>query len=366
MDRRSSQAASSLKSLLITGAIILLTAETASGAAISQGVCDSCCDLAFDGLAGFEEPACQAGCLNVVTETQIDASDLLAISDPFFRAACDAHKDECKVGLDWIADGFTSRSLTSNGNVLDGTPKFCVSPGNFSSTNAPSASPTTPAPVTPTRSPTSEPTPAPARKIDDGIDYVAPLAGGIGSLAGLSIVLYALYRYTKRQYIEDQKGFERKEGKGWISSEAKPVVAPPRPKILGPPPGLGPPGLGPSSVPPGSSTYSTGTGSYSGQTNALQTVPPAQVVFVYEDEEGEHAQGGSERQAQQPPAQQEQNLQKPFRAIADFEPEHSDELAVREGDQVMGIRPIDENWWLAEADGRKGIVPLNFLEEVDL
>jgi len=52
------------------------------------------------------------------------------------------------------------------------------------------------------------------------------------------------------------------------------------------------------------------------------------------------------------------------RATFDFDPEHNDELTLREGDIVVVTEKRDDGWWRGRVGGREGLFPGNYVEEI--
>lgn len=51
-------------------------------------------------------------------------------------------------------------------------------------------------------------------------------------------------------------------------------------------------------------------------------------------------------------------------AIADFEPQEQNDLTLRRGDRITITKSIDQNWYEGELNGRKGIFPKSFVENI--
>lgn len=311
-------------------------------------VCEACCEVVLPSSSPtlFEKnAACEGGCTNLVTIAQIDADDLDALP-PFKKQACSVHNLECKVGVDWASSAFTTRNVPDSvGNILNGTTRFCAPPGVIDNTAGPTVSPTTSAPTTPTLFPSTSPTHSPTITIPSNpIDTTTALIASLGGLGGLTLIVGLIYLRSKRSYEKDQKERMRKSDKAWISKEMalKPSPVrppPPQEEFLGPPPGMGPPGLDPPK-------------------------PKGEIEIIYNDGQQEVA-GMATPFMDEDVDENETNMQKPFRVIAAFEAENPDELSVNEGDVIYGVRPLNIDWWIAESNGVRGIVPLNFLEEIN-
>ena len=58
--------------------------------------------------------------------------------------------------------------------------------------------------------------------------------------------------------------------------------------------------------------------------------------------------------------------QKPlFRALYSYAGQHDDELAFNAGDVITLISKDEEAWWKGEIDGRQGVFPSNYVEEMN-
>jgi hypothetical protein len=67
--------------------------------------------------------------------------------------------------------------------------------------------------------------------------------------------------------------------------------------------------------------------------------------------------GGSEKAAEP---------QKPqFKALFSYAGQNEDELAFNAGDVISLISKDEEAWWKGEIDGRTGVFPSNYVEEVN-
>eukprot|EP01089_Gocevia_fonbrunei_P012237 TRINITY_DN2832_c0_g1_i1.p1 TRINITY_DN2832_c0_g1~~TRINITY_DN2832_c0_g1_i1.p1 ORF type:complete len:295 (+),score=59.92 TRINITY_DN2832_c0_g1_i1:77-961(+) len=51
------------------------------------------------------------------------------------------------------------------------------------------------------------------------------------------------------------------------------------------------------------------------------------------------------------------------KALYDFEPQHDDELMLREGDMITISEKRDDGWWRGRIGGREGLFPANYVEE---
>ena len=67
-----------------------------------------------------------------------------------------------------------------------------------------------------------------------------------------------------------------------------------------------------------------------------------------------------------PAAASESAPQKPlFRALYSYAGQHDDELAFNAGDVITLISKDEEAWWKGEIDGRQGVFPSNYVEEMN-
>eukprot|EP01090_Pellita_catalonica_P010441 TRINITY_DN21887_c0_g1_i1.p1 TRINITY_DN21887_c0_g1~~TRINITY_DN21887_c0_g1_i1.p1 ORF type:complete len:156 (+),score=17.22 TRINITY_DN21887_c0_g1_i1:44-469(+) len=51
------------------------------------------------------------------------------------------------------------------------------------------------------------------------------------------------------------------------------------------------------------------------------------------------------------------------KASYDFEPQHNDELHLKEGDIVEVLEQRDDGWWRGQVGGRVGLFPANYVTE---
>ena len=79
--------------------------------------------------------------------------------------------------------------------------------------------------------------------------------------------------------------------------------------------------------------------------------------------------GGSEKAAPAPVAAVEaapEEAPKPkFRALYSYAGQHDDELAFNAGDMITLLSKEEEAWWKGELDGRVGVFPSNYVEEIN-
>ncbi|XP_018026052.1 SH3 domain-containing kinase-binding protein 1 isoform X3 [Hyalella azteca] len=52
------------------------------------------------------------------------------------------------------------------------------------------------------------------------------------------------------------------------------------------------------------------------------------------------------------------------RAVFSYAPQHEDELALTEGDELVLLQEVEEGWWKGELRGQVGMFPSNFVEEI--
>lgn len=50
-----------------------------------------------------------------------------------------------------------------------------------------------------------------------------------------------------------------------------------------------------------------------------------------------------------------------FQALFDFIPDQDDELPFKKGDIITLLKKVDDGWWIGEFNGRRGLMPANFL-----
>jgi myosin-1 len=52
------------------------------------------------------------------------------------------------------------------------------------------------------------------------------------------------------------------------------------------------------------------------------------------------------------------------RALYDYEAQEADELALTTGQIVTIIKKNDDGWWLGTLNGKRGVFPGNYVEEI--
>jgi len=61
-----------------------------------------------------------------------------------------------------------------------------------------------------------------------------------------------------------------------------------------------------------------------------------------------------------------QKGQEVVEALFRYEKQHEDELAFEQGEKIVVVQKVDENWWKGEsADGRQGLFPANYVKPID-
>ena len=68
--------------------------------------------------------------------------------------------------------------------------------------------------------------------------------------------------------------------------------------------------------------------------------------------------GGPEKATPEPKKPQ-------FRALYSYAGQHDDELAFNAGDIISLLSKDEEAWWKGELDGRSGVFPSNYVEEIN-
>ena len=72
----------------------------------------------------------------------------------------------------------------------------------------------------------------------------------------------------------------------------------------------------------------------------------------------------AEEQPSQPAAEPNSSSKPQFRALYSYAGQHDDELAFNAGDIITMISKDEEAWWKGELDGRVGVFPSNYVEEI--
>ena len=76
--------------------------------------------------------------------------------------------------------------------------------------------------------------------------------------------------------------------------------------------------------------------------------------------------GASEKPAAEKSDEKEETTKKPqYRALYTYAGQHDDELAFNAGDIISLISKDEEAWWKGELDGRVGVFPSNYVEELN-
>lgn len=95
-----------------------------------------------------------------------------------------------------------------------------------------------------------------------------------------------------------------------------------------------------------------GRGSLNGQTGNFP------LSFIQDKEETEALPEKQALDSPAPPA----GVRSRGRALYDFSPECEDELCLKAGDIVCDLEDMDAEWFIGESDGKRGIVPKNYIQ----
>ena len=75
--------------------------------------------------------------------------------------------------------------------------------------------------------------------------------------------------------------------------------------------------------------------------------------------------GASEKPAEKTEEKEEIAKKPQYRALYTYAGQHDDELAFNAGDIISLISKDEEAWWKGELDGRVGVFPSNYVEELN-
>ena len=75
--------------------------------------------------------------------------------------------------------------------------------------------------------------------------------------------------------------------------------------------------------------------------------------------------GGAEKTPEKTAAKAEEPQKPQYRALYSYAGQHDDELAFNAGDIISLISKDEEAWWKGELDGRVGVFPSNYVEELN-
>lgn len=99
-----------------------------------------------------------------------------------------------------------------------------------------------------------------------------------------------------------------------------------------------------------------------GTPKSLNRRPPMQLPNIPHQESLDESMYSSVDQKQQPIKQNEAKF---YRAAFDYDAQGDQEISFKAGDHIKLIYHEDDTWWCGEVQGKRGMFPKDFVEEIN-